>query len=167
MCWYCIRLDIYSILVLAYCFANKSFTEHHRTLSKWWATEETPTLEALDCSFPCFLCYTLVCKPWRFHFLHGWSLIYGIFFVNTPQKKAHLQCRCAFFNEINPLRDLWNALRAWNTLRVWNALRRVRGFISFRIATAGGNISQFPQGNYFTFGNTEYFTCNPPDFMIY
>jgi hypothetical protein len=24
----------------------------------------------------------------------------GIFFVNTPQKKAHLQRRCAFFNEI-------------------------------------------------------------------
>ena len=84
MCWYCIRLDIYSILVLAYCFANKSFTKHHRTLSKWWATEETPTLEALDCSFPCFLCYTLVCKPWRFHFLHGWSLIYGIFFRRFP-----------------------------------------------------------------------------------
>ena len=40
---------------------------------------------------------------------------------------------CAFFNEINPLWDLWNALRAWNTLRVWNALRRVKGFISFHI----------------------------------
>jgi hypothetical protein len=24
----------------------------------------------------------------------------GIFFVNAPQKKAHLQRRCAFFNEI-------------------------------------------------------------------
>ena len=24
----------------------------------------------------------------------------GIYFVNTPQKKAHLLCRCAFFNEI-------------------------------------------------------------------
>ena len=95
MCWYCIRLDIYSILVLAYCFANKPFTEHHRTLSKWWATEETPTMEALDCSFPCFLCYTLVCKPWRFHFLHGWSLIYGIFFVNTPQNKKYF-VRSAF-----------------------------------------------------------------------
>ena len=96
MCWYCIRLDIYSILVLAYCFANKSFTEHHRTLSKWWATEETPTLEALDCSFPCFLCYTLVCKPWRFHFLHGWSLIYGIVFVNTSQK-TEKHCICSAF----------------------------------------------------------------------
>ena len=30
--------------------------------------------------------------------------------------------------------------------------------ISFHIATDGSNISQFPQGNYFTFGNAEYFT---------
>ena len=119
MCWYCIRLDIYSILVLAYCFANKSFTEHHRTLSKWWATEETPTLEALDCSFPCFLCYTLVCKPWRFHFLHGWSLIYGIFSVNTRQKKA-----CGEWNLATP---------KWNSFAVKYLLRKCEGRISFHI----------------------------------
>ena len=110
MCWYCIRLDIYSILVLAYCFANKSFTEHHRTLSKWWATEETPTLEALDCSFPCFLCYTLVCKPWRFHFLHGWSLIYGIFFVNTSQKEKHFVRSAFLFGNDVCLRQMMLAL---------------------------------------------------------
>jgi len=42
-------------------------------------------------------------------------------------------------------------------------LRRVKERILFHIATNGSNISQFPQGNYFTFGNAEYFTkiyCN-------
>ena len=41
------------------------------------------------------------------------------------QKKRQVST-CRFFNEINPLRDLWNALRAWNTLRVWNACGRGR-----------------------------------------
>ena len=36
----------------------------------------------------------------------------------------------------------------------------VGGFISFHIVTKRRNISQFPQGNYFTFGNAEYFTKN-------
>ena len=65
----------------------------------------------------------------------------------TPARKKHL-------------RDLWNALRAWNTLRVWNALRRVRGiyFISHRTEPkAAWDISQFPQGNYFTFGASRIF----------
>ena len=56
-------------------------------------------------------------------------------FTALSQEKALAQAS-AFFCEINPLQDLWNALRAWNTLRVWNALRRVGGFISFHIATA-------------------------------
>ena len=29
----------------------------------------------------------------------------GIFFVNTPQKKSHLQCRWDFFSEIRSLRN--------------------------------------------------------------
>ena len=77
------------------------------------------------------------------------------------QKKAHIclgRQMCAFFNEINPLRDLWNALRAWNTLRVWNALRRVRGFISFHIATEGSNISQFTEWIISHSAWAEYFT---------
>ena len=49
------------------------------------------------------------------------------------RKKTNSLVSWSFFNEINPLRDLWNALRAWNALRVWNALRRVRGFILFHI----------------------------------
>ena len=85
--------------------------------------------------------------------------------VRGSQKKA-LAIASAFFNEINPLRDLWNALRAWNTLRVWNALRRVRGFISFHIATIGSNISQFLQENYFTYANTEYFAWKYRKFVI-
>jgi hypothetical protein len=41
-------------------------------------------------------------------------------------------------------------------------LRRVKERILFHIdqivAKQRGDISQFPQGNYFTFGNAEYFT---------
>ena len=36
-------------------------------------------------------------------------------------------------NEINPLRDLWNALRAWNSLSASEMPAGVRGFISFHI----------------------------------
>ena len=36
-------------------------------------------------------------------------------------------------NEINPLRDLWNALCAWNSLSASEMPAGVRGFISFHI----------------------------------
>ena len=77
---------------------------------------------------------------------------------SPPEKSTHLSTKtmCAFFNEINPLRDLWNALRAWNTLRVWNALRRVRGFISFHIATKEQYFT-IHEVNYFTFGVSRIF----------
>ena len=50
---------------------------------------------------------------------------------SSAMKKA-LASASAFFNEINPLRDLWNALRAWNMAdAMWNACGRE--WIYFRL----------------------------------
>ena len=94
---------------------------------------------------------------------------FGVYCINEwvlTQEKSHSRKRMAFFSEINPLRDLWNALRAWNTLRVWNALRRVRGFISFHIATKEQYFT-ISEGNYFTFGISRIFHFLLPSYLLF
>ena len=62
-----------------------------------------------------------------------------------------------FFNEINPLRDLWNTLRVWNIASQCEMPAGVSGFISFHFLRQQKIsqwpqviISHFPQGKYFT-----------------
>ena len=52
--------------------------------------------------------------------------------------------------EMHFVREIW--------LRHVKCAAAREGFISFHIATAGCNISQFSHENYFTFGIAEYFT---------
>ena len=60
----------------------------------------------------------------------------------STMKKA-LAFASAFFNEINPFRDLWNALRAWNTPAACEIAAAVR--IYFISLDAKHQISQFTQ----------------------
>ena len=48
-----------------------------------------------------------------------WETVWVQVPSTAPEKKSSLSIgqRRFLFNEINPLRDLWNALRAWNTVR--------------------------------------------------
>ena len=51
---------------------------------------------------------------------------------SPPEKKSLCRKTKAFlFNEINPLQDLWNALRAWNMASPCEMPAGVGGFISF------------------------------------
>ena len=83
---------------------------------------------------------TQVCGLSYSHFRwHRLRKQYYYFLCTNPAggaRKKHLQKASAFFNEINPLRDLWNALRAWNMASPCEIrLRACGGFISFHIAT--------------------------------
>ena len=76
---------------------------------------------------------------------------------SAPAMKKALANASAFFNEINPFRDLWNALRAWNTPTACEIAAAVR--IYFISLDAKHQISQFTKwiishrsaARYFTF----------------
>ena len=75
---------------------------------------------------------------------------------SSAMKKA-LASASAFFNEINPLRDLWNALRAWNMAdAMWNACGRE--WIYFISLSASAENFTSAYGAYFTFCEAKYFT---------
>ena len=61
--------------------------------------------------------------------------------VQQGEPKKALAFASAFFNEINPFRDLWNALRAWNTPTACEIAAAVR--IYFISLDAKHQISQF------------------------
>ena len=79
--------------------------------------------------------------------------------ANFVEKSTHLSTKtmCAFFNEICPAGK-------WNSFAVKYLLRKCEIFADANVGKfhftlrRRSNISQFPQGNYFTFGNAEYFT---------
>ena len=78
-------------------------------------------------------------------FKSGWRL----------QKKRALLCNALFFNEINPFRDLWNALRAWNTPAACEIAAAVRDLFHFTWREAS-NIT-IHEVNYFTSKCSEIF----------
>ena len=62
---------------------------------------------------------------------------------SAPAMKKALANASVFFNEINPFRDLWNALRAWNTPAACEIAAAVR--IYFISLDAKHQFSQFTQ----------------------
>ena len=73
-----------------------------------------------------------------------------------PCQKKALAFASAFFNEINPFRDFWNALRAWNTPAACEIAAAVRDLFHFTWCEA----SNFTicRANYFTVSEANDFT---------
>ena len=67
---------------------------------------------------------------------------------SAPAMKKALANASAFFNEINPFWDLWNALRAWNTPAACEIAAAVRDLFHFTWCEAS-NIT-ICRANYFT-----------------
>ena len=97
-----------------------------------------------------------------FYLLHGIELTILTFDLSSKLKKllrslypekSTCVLASAFFNEINPFRDLWNALRAWNTPATCEMPVGVWRFISFHI---GG----VKRSRYFTMTEGHYFTSS-------
>ena len=67
----------------------------------------------------------------------------NIFFIVLTQKRTHICLRqvWALFNEINPLRDLWNNASRYEIADAMKYAAAYEGFILFHIATEGSDIS--------------------------
>ena len=83
-----------------------------------------------------------------------------------PCQKKTLSKDKVFFNEINPLRDLWNCLRQWNMASPCEIPAGVSGFISFHLMRqhqilqfTKWIISHLPQGKYFIQKKLELRLC--------
>ena len=98
----------------------------------------------------------------------GYEPVGRRFESRKARQKSPFAYANGLFNEINPFRDLWNALRAWNTSPAREMPAGVYGFISFHIATKERYFTSSSLRELISHSATaEYFTFYIARFMCY